>query len=622
MHLVHPLVALVALACSFPSSAAVDTAPAAPVDALGRIGFRELKVGNPITSMAFVDGKLVGGSADSSLLVWDAQSFARVGSIAAIGHGIRTLTPSADGKSFFTASGDGFAARGTLGDSALTQVAAIGPRGEFSPDGKYIATISEDSALVRLLDAAGKEIRTIRPQAMRVSGLAFSPDSKWLALSAWKSEGRSERNGVLRVVPVDAPDDTAGPAIEQQSMYLSALEFMPDGRRLVCGGSDGSVRVFDVETHVFDPITPVLDGAVRTLAIAADGSTIATSASDGVVAVLDDTGQFLIKWKAAQVPVSSLALSPDGKRLASAANDSQVHFWDPLTGERLDPIIGHETSISSVSCSHDGARLAAAAYDGMLCIWDAKTHALVRRVRANLGMAYVAKFAPDSKLLAVAGQDGSFATYDPDGNEVHRLLTGSMAVMNLDWSPDSQNVVLACADSRLRIIKAEDRSTVLEIELPRNDAPFSVAWSPDGKTIAAGSSVMRTYSAADGKLLRESKEPKAPVASIAFTPDSSRLVTGSADRATLLWKVDTLEIERRFEVFPGRVGSVAVSADGASIAACDESAGDVRLYSLDADAPKTVYRGHEGSAHAVCFAPDGTLLSGGDDCAVMIWPLK
>src|SRR5215216_2337494 len=119
---------------------------------------------------------------------------------------------------------------------------------------------------------------------------------------------------------------------------------------------------------------------------------------------------------------------------------------------------------------------------------------------------------------------------------------------------------------------------------------------------------------------REFKGHTADVWGVAFSPDGKYLATGSSDKTARLWEVATGETIRIFPGHTGEVGEVAFSPDGKYLvtAATDHTA---RLWEIASGQTVQVFSGHTGGVDSVAFSPNGKYLvtNGGDDQTARIW---
>ena len=110
-----------------------------------------------------------------------------------------------------------------------------------------------------------------------------------------------------------------------------------------------------------------------------------------------------------------------------------------------------------------------------------------------------------------------------------------------------------------------------------------------------------------------------PVTSVAFSPDSRLVASGSHDRTVRVWSADTGALQQTLEGHTGRVESVAFSPDSRLVASGshDET---VRVWSADTGALRQTLKGHKDWVTSVAFSPDSRLVaSGSDDKTVRVW---
>jgi WD40 repeat protein len=115
----------------------------------------------------------------------------------------------------------------------------------------------------------------------------------------------------------------------------------------------------------------------------------------------------------------------------------------------------------------------------------------------------------------------------------------------------------------------------------------SVAWSPDGHTIAAGSfaNAILLWEASSGQQLRKLEGHSDPVGSVAWSPDGRTLASGSKDHTILLWETNSGRQPRKLEGHNDVVWSVAWSPDGQTLAS--ESGNTLVLWDMDLESWKS-----------------------------------
>ena len=163
------------------------------------------------------------------------------------------------------------------------------------------------------------------------------------------------------------------------------------------------------------------------------------------------------------------------------------------------------------------------------------------------------------------------------------------------------------------------------IRLDEVESPvLSVAFSPDGVTLASGSmdGTLILWDARTGKLLDTLNGHTGSVKSVAFSPDGGTLTSGSGDETVILWDVQTGERLCILEGHTGTVWSVAFSPAGKTLASGSHD-GTVILWEVGTGERLDILEGHLGSVRSVAFSPDGgTLASGSSDGTVILWDVN
>src|SRR5262245_36518890 len=231
----------------------------------------------------------------------------------------------------------------------------------FSPDGKRMATGSDDGA-VRLWDAAtGQELLNVNGHTGFISSVAFSPDGKRLAI------GSSDHTVRLW----DAATGQELLTLKERLGYALSVAFSPDGKRLATGGVNRTAKLWDAATG---QKLLTFEHYAETVAFSPDGKRLVTGGGEYTVKLWDAaTGQELLALREETDKFRSVAFSPDGKRLATGSMDHTVRLWDAATGQELLTIKGHSNSVFSVTFSPDGKRLATGGSDRTVRLWDAAT---------------------------------------------------------------------------------------------------------------------------------------------------------------------------------------------------------------------------------------------------------
>jgi WD40 repeat protein len=336
--------------------------------------------------------------------------------------------------------------------------------------------------------------------------------------------------------------------------YLPGLVHLSEAYRLGRGGLGMELLLAQGAKAVesWRLVLRGLDGQLFTLAVSADGASIAAGNDSGTVRVWDAAdGRPRVDVKHRDL-VSDVALSPDGRLLASASFDGTVKLVELPSG-RERAVLAHPNKVQTVEFSADGALVLTACDDGDGRVWDARTGALRREVKPNAGELVIAHFSPDGRLIVTGTTDGAAGLWSTQTGALARALLGHEGVVkDAAFSPDGTRVATCAYDQTARIWDvATGRSLAV---LQGHSAPiWTLSFSPDGETLATVSQdgTARLWGL-DGKLRQVLSAHRAAVYTVDWAPDSRRLLTASADGSAKVWDAET--------------GTVIASLDGHSAA--------------------------------------------------------
>ncbi len=258
---------------------------------------------------------------------------------------------------------------------------------------------------------SGGVIAEIPGQSSVVFCVAWSPDGQRVA-----SAGVEGAQFNLKVVNLQ--DRSQDFELSTRSEFM-AVAFHPDGKHLVTGQQDGTIRVWDAQTGRALGNLGIPKQPLRGIAFSRDGKYLASMSVDGEIKLWDatrlDAQQLDGKAEPRVAPMRArspgvclnLSFSPDGRFLASGGEEYTVRIWDVETGrEAHPPLRGHKEDIYAVAFSPDGRWLASAGEDSTVRVWDCRAgYALARTFRGHTGLVNSLAFSPDSQQLFSGSND-------------------------------------------------------------------------------------------------------------------------------------------------------------------------------------------------------------------------
>lgn len=237
----------------------------------------------------------------------------------------------------------------------------------FSKDGQSMAVACDDG-VVRIFDGKTNVLRqTLTGHTATVYAVVYSPDAKKLVSCSGEYDKPQTPQG--EIIIWDLATGTAEVTMKGPPGGLSCVTFSPDGKCLYSGGSDGTIRKWDVATR------------------------------KEVKVVLGHNNR----------PVRRICFTRSGKLLASAGMDGTVRFWKPESVEEERQILAHPNGIGTMAFSPDGkylitaSRAGAPPTPGVIKVWDMATSTEKTTIQGQTGKVLSLAVSPDGILLAMGG---------------------------------------------------------------------------------------------------------------------------------------------------------------------------------------------------------------------------
>ncbi|MEM7794052.1 MAG: TIR domain-containing protein [Cyanobacteria bacterium P01_C01_bin.118] len=404
----------------------------------------------------------------------------------------------------------------------------------FSPDGQMLASAGSDGK-VKLWNMAGELLKTLAVETDNILlGVEFSPDGKRLAVAT------GERNTVITAVKVWSIEGNELERLEGHSSRITDASFSTDGQRIVSTSFDGTIRLWQPQQNSLYQIIDGHDDIVSSLRFAADGQTLASSSYDGTISLWQADGTLLKALDNHDAQVNALEFDSHHEQLLSVSDDKTLKVWT-AQGKLQSTLKEHSSEVKSLSVSSDGEFWASVSQDGTLQLWS-KNGEVLKTFSLETGFADIVRFHPHEPVLAIATGEDTKRTvllWHWQQDILTPLNTsGSFQVRDFQFSPDGEVLATASWHGTLAfwdLVGNQRSSFFAGIDGPLNTMQFS----PNGQLMALTSGLSTLLFDRQGQVVQSFSIPgRNRPFSLQFSPNGKTLATGYSDGKILLWNLD------------------------------------------------------------------------------------
>ena len=668
-----------------------------PLDIITSVAF------SPDAALLAYGSKAKHPRSDAAVVLWDVETRGNIVKMDATS--VPRVAISRDGTLAFRA-GDRVALWDVATRQEIATLKAYSPVA-FSRDGTLLASRGwwqDPPHSIKLWDIASRTLRaTLQGHTDQINALAFSPDGALLASGS--GNGQLGDDGVKLW---DVARRTEIATIKVPGAGVWSVAFSHDGSTLAWGAAFGGVTLWDVANR--KEIAFVEKGRPP-VAFSPAGAILFFNSGGGAIMLWDVAIRREIVTLAGESPdVYSISISPDGTMLAAGSWwAGTVTLWDvsEWTGPRpyalqilsgdgqqgppgvvltqplvvevrdqygnllpearvtfsvtagegklngrysvehtstgadgraelpftLGPIPGPNIVTVSIGGRQlgtfhaEGVGTPVAELEGDYRTWHLPTAATARLGKGAMGRGDRAVgLSADGRCLAVASAIGVWL-YEAATSRALALLPTERAVHSVAVSLDG-TLAAGLDNGRVELWEVEAGERVGTLR--HGDWGWAtVVFSPDGTRLASGSpeQVIKLWDVEGRRVVGTWEVPRGTEwnwdVSVDFSPDGSRLVSGFQDRTVRLWDVATRTEVATLEGHTDRVASVSFSPDGSLLASAGGGWEDrtVRLWDMGTHSEVATLTGHTGPVRSVAFSlPHGdTLASGSWDRTVRLW---
>jgi WD40 repeat protein len=349
-----------------------------------------------------------------------------------------------------------------------------------SPLGKELLLVLEDRSL-GVLDIDGGKVRHLGQQGSEVTALAWGADGK-----------RVLSGGADGTVHVWNAGASRHKRFDCGAQAVRGLAVSADGRLAAAACADEVVRILPIGEGADDDLrTEAMMGPLRAAAMSDDGSVLLVGDAVGRVALFDaGSGRRIRGMSESHAgPVGAVALAKGGRLAFSGDPNGTIRTWEVATGKPVDTVRTQVVRATGMSIGGDGVVLAWGLPAMSGGVWLSRDGGRTGAALLSQDIS-VAEISPDRKWVLAADRKGGLAMIGL-GDGVHHIWAGPVsthAVTALLFNAAGDRVICGDAEGTVRLLEAVTGRVLWSVKAHADGKRVGrVAFCPDGRTaLSAG----------------------------------------------------------------------------------------------------------------------------------------
>jgi len=378
---------------------------------------------------------------------------------------------------------------------------------EKALDQEKIAIANADTAKMNQIlaeqasDEAYKRRMLSIAQSMSVKSLQIDQDTSLKGLLAYQAylfndryEGVSYHADIFSGIydAVKTIDQSSYTVFSGHTATINSVAFKPGTTLFYSASSDGNVFQWDIQHPEKELATVVSNNTINSvLSVSPDSRWLACGTNNIGIQLFDLTSDnFNLQNLQGHdgKKIKSVAFFPNSKNLVSSGTDKKLLLWDIQTG-KSEPIWEQDDIVQSLSVSPDGNVIAAGTKNGRIVLLSGRNWENVQELyNEENNQVNVVQFNHAGNILISGDLDGNVKLWNWKDIELIKSLRGHTArIVDIKFSPDDKQIATASTDGTIQIWEADDLESLPVVFGDSEGYVLTVAFSPDGKKLVAGS---------------------------------------------------------------------------------------------------------------------------------------
>ena len=410
---------------------------------------------------------------------------------------------------------------------------------------------------------------------------------------------------------------------------VNAAKFTGDGKYVITGSDDLTLKVWDAETGQ-EKYSYNVDDAISSIAVGPDNRTIAVSDKRGTVnTFFIDNGA--LEKKQTIAPLNSYArfvtYNPSGTELIACCVNGDVRVHNANDLSMIETFHTSKNGVTFVTYDSAGKHMILAGTDKTITIRDAIDKSMIATLYGHTDWVRAVDISPDGHILASCSDDRTVRLWNLDTQGCYYMKTLPDWGTNVQFTPNGDRIVVSSRDGVLRTIDVRTQTELTALQINHSGYVSSFDLSPDGHRVVTCTSTPAVHIWDCGEQMDTGIDIRmeGAIYGVSLINGSDRFAAVSNSGYLGVWDYKTgkeLFIKEIGTGDNGRASSLQTSPDGRFIALSTRF--QVRLF--DAGSGEEIdldnANGHRGWVRDLCFSNDGqTIASVGEDRRIILWSI-